>query len=278
MGGAEVWHRNSLRLGTYQPLVSDIDISLYLTDVLPSNQAQQIKITAQKIKSFFPILGEINLYSNLDREILRSSFNQFEMQRDPELMRRLGFEASTDEHSLKPQRAVFLFKMLFFDIHNVRAYPQARLKKWQYHLGRNVDPEHLLEEILAELASLLNFQSETKKHLLEAIDLFLKPPEKVNFENECFSDPWVWCFLVNHIGYAWGNRPELSAIQASVARYMIQWEFHGLLSQMRLGESHIDFKVHLQHLKICAFDLEPEIEGAFSLKKGLSYLETLGDF
>ena len=127
---AEVWPRNSYVLNALEPGYSDLDITLYIKTPADANRLEAFVLAYNKIKNFFPLLGEINIYMASAVEYILKNHNGFELMRDPILCARHKISRAPDPLDA----AVFLFRQLETDIQNLQKHPEKRIKKWRSHI------------------------------------------------------------------------------------------------------------------------------------------------
>jgi hypothetical protein len=102
--GSLWWIRHSLVLGYWQPLASDIDISLWTDLNANSRQLQNWIILYRLLKRIFPWIGEVNIYWQGGK--FAKWINYYELQKDPTLKKFLNTQESA------PEKLVFILKTL----------------------------------------------------------------------------------------------------------------------------------------------------------------------
>lgn len=127
--GAQLWLRNSLRLGYWEFAQSDIDLAIWVKG--GAGEALQVWHTL-KSKRFALLGGEVQIYSSDWVHKMLPYANPWEVARDPDLLRHAKFApAAGTAH----EQLVFLIKMLSSD-KELWVNAASRQKKWQYHLAQ----------------------------------------------------------------------------------------------------------------------------------------------
>jgi hypothetical protein len=139
---SKAWARNSLHFGDVIPLLSDIDVSFYITndgtDDAPG-EILRLKRRLKMIKKLIPVMGEANFYTpDLARFVLRNG-NRHELDRDPLLRTVAGLPqqeapARDGDGDSESDKLVFLLRMLESDFKNLTTRSTLREQKWHRHL------------------------------------------------------------------------------------------------------------------------------------------------
>src|SRR5271166_2643942 len=68
--GAKVWPRNSFISQAFNPLISDLDLTIWFDATPQLQQVSEVVGLHKRLKSVFPLLGEMNLYDGTEAESL----------------------------------------------------------------------------------------------------------------------------------------------------------------------------------------------------------------
>lgn len=134
-GSPAIWARNSYVFGTLVPLVSDLDITVWYEREPTRDAIRALAVFLKAAKKAVPFLGEANVYVASEVEELKSLINRFELERDPELGRRLQ-GAADPAITVRIQSAAFLLRMLEADLKNLLNRPLERQRKWDGHFAK----------------------------------------------------------------------------------------------------------------------------------------------
>ncbi len=262
---AQVWTRNSYRLGNWVPFVSDIDVSVWMAHPPSSRDLARFKSAYSRMKKLFPVIGNVNLYIATEKHWTEQLINRFELERDPQLAKKLS-----PRSPIKPevQAAAFLLRMVEKDIDSILAHPEAMKAKWNAHIRRmaqvipkaKVDvwkgfPERtLLRGILDSVADLLDLPEGEQKDFAEPMELYfqslgrkvpldlLRPLASKNAAY-CAGLPHRFCFETE-------SHPALGDSYVSLARAQISWEILRMLTRRRFWkQSEPEKAVIRAHLK-----------------------------
>lgn len=125
----KVWIRNSFYSGNTVLGLSDIDLSLLITDKKNSNQLKQFLTKITELKKFFPFIGEINVLDTNSIKTFISFCNSYEVNRDPDLRM-----LSINTHLSKGQAYTYILRCFSSDYHHLSLFPELRIRKWSKHL------------------------------------------------------------------------------------------------------------------------------------------------
>lgn len=205
-----LWFRNSLKLGYWAFLKSDIDVTIMVKKGSPELFSSLLK-THDQIKKLLPVMGEVVFLDESIKDSLISLMNPLELKRDPELM-----EMSK---SLRPadlsDKALFLHKFIIANW-DKRHLPQ-RPAKISYILNE-VFPDKSLTSKLEDLPNLLAILLGEKEDFLREYKYFLENSGEAVKEGPIHDTTYV--LFYNKICYLPLNK-EISSINASIIRKVI---------------------------------------------------------
>lgn|GEM_PF-6468490 len=256
--GAEVWCRNSFRIGGWTFGLSDLDLTIY-SERPNARGFSEIRTKFIGLKRWFPWIGEVNFYTRSIASRFLMNANPLELQRDPELLARFGLDLRRSPSDA--ESAAFLLRMLESDVLNLSAKAGAgstkrlRKAKWVSHLtacGRKFD---LPDDGSDWIPRILVHASE-----LASIDL-------THLTVSAFqSTSAYWAAFPNRACARTLEVPALPGPFAALFNAQIAWEIWGLLGQLPNLEPRSVAR-HLENLKI-VHDRANQ-SGADSLRKDL---------
>ncbi|PIK14022.1 hypothetical protein [Halobacteriovorax sp. JY17] len=245
--GANVWVRNSYFLRTLVVGISDLDISIQLLEPPTTLQIKKIKAKYRLLKTFFPFLGEINIYLKRDEAIF-NVFNRLEMNRDPYLR-----EIGSDQQIISEyQKLVFILRMFEADRENLYKYPHYRQKKWVSHFHA-IGLESIDYVTADDIVNYLSESISKDKRYSLALNKFLESG-RYHFSisrESIILFPHRWAVWVNVNG---GLEEEyqklaLTTEERKIIQEMIKWEVMGLYTQIYLIEESQNIEFYLDLLK-----------------------------
>lgn len=227
----QVTYRNSVYYGYFVCGQSDLDltISTKLTVenhlVLVTTFFHRYKI----LKKFFPYIGEVNIYDdNLDEFI--GFANCYEIDRDPYL-RDLGENIKDQANTI-----VYLLRMLFSDLANLRSKIELRNKKWNYHLKQIVGPHYVSKKI----TSIKDLQKDLVDQITipeyKMLLLSLNERDSLSDKQVFLLSPTEW-IIKNHIKENYERSIKefhFTLIEIDLYFAHLNWEVFGLYSQIFL--------------------------------------------
>jgi hypothetical protein len=125
----KIWIRNSFYSGNTVLGLSDIDLSLLITDKTNSHQLKKFLINIIELKKIFPFIGEINVLDTNSIKDFLPYCNSYEVNRDPDLK-----ELSKSTQLSKDQAYTYILRCFSSDYHHLSLFPELRIKKWSKHL------------------------------------------------------------------------------------------------------------------------------------------------
>lgn len=247
VGIKDIWCRNSLKFNNIVFGKSDIDFTILLNRNMYYEKSQRQFL---KLKNFFPILGEVNVYSLTDLENLAGFFNFDELARDPMLLASFPLLGAPVTQTTK---LVFLLKMMRADKLNLTHHFKMRKKKWDFHfsqLGLGESPNNLkqmLERLEAEFGVPL-------KYLEMNLSLHTYIPLSDYGDSQylkLFPVDWLYHSLLNlkfeqHLHCI----EELSTADSELLLAQLAWELMGLTGQYRNIKEQTQFCNHLDNMLI----------------------------
>ena len=260
-GSLRLSPRNSYVLGSFVPLVSDLDLTILLRGPIGDDTSQKIQSDLDDLTRIFPFIGESNVYFEQALDFLLDFMNPFELERDPEL-KSLAFKGP-ERLDLKTLAAVFLFRMLDADLLSLTARPRYRVKKWLSHsgmvtrvLGKRYERDFLssdpnvsiLTELVLELLELKDpLRSEVAEQIARSFELKLAGKPAWHFDYP----PLMW-ILTPHV-LVYSREPQaIPAAPPELARFFIgqiEWEIWGIGTQYLLTKRKPAFFDHLLRLE-----------------------------
>lgn len=127
----DVWPRHSYVNGTFVPVKSDLDISIFIRN---AEQGEKFNRLYVSFKFVFPFLGEVNAYTPEIFEFLKKyPLNIYELQRDPILIKKLNLFNHPEEH-VNEKVLVYLHRVFMSDYEHLRS-KKSRAGKWAYHFA-----------------------------------------------------------------------------------------------------------------------------------------------
>jgi hypothetical protein len=278
--GVRLWARNSFKAGNFVFGLSDLDLTIMMRQSSIPYIGEIKRILAHH-KLLYPFLGETNFYVQEMMGEFASTFNYFEMLRDPWLAQELG-QVSREDIAI--EKAVFLLRMLMADKVKLVTHPILRQKKWQAHF-KELDLKHveliLFPVVKAKLSEILNLESRERDAFYNALDLGLNPkiPDDLLFHIQL---PVYWRFLYPH-RYLWGTHEnemggvDFNSVLVKVCLRQIDWEVWGLMSQAPLIDSH-GLVYHMGRLEKVVRNFTPDSAFPQQAKKIIELVKLFEEF
>lgn len=249
------WPRNSYQHNRIIPGLSDIDFTVLYSRETSSSQLNKFLKIYTQVKSFIPILGEINIYQQEYLHQTEKWINPFELNRDP-LLKRFITPRSKEPFS----RFCYLLRMLESDAKNLRFQPNSRLKKWNYHFAEVELPqinEILPNTLIASIAS-LKTTSFTIDEISDFLFRFLKDGPYTTYthyrSNKAIKIfmvlfPHRWLVIANGINDVdiCLNANQLNADDIHLVLEQIYWELAGIQNQI---STHADKDTSITYLNL----------------------------
>lgn len=243
----QIWARNSYKLKALEPGYSDLDITISIEKNCNRKRLYSFMYLYKKTQKFFSIFGEINIYNEDVIQFLLKNHNSFELMRDPTLCINFNFNRTPDS----VEAAVFLFRNLEADLHNLQNNPKKRIKKWRSHFDmiNNAIPElrlahqihfnedKLLETVIFCIIYLSNTRSlmavdELKDKLYFYFELLSKKVDFVKITYLMNADSWfaIWKSFRDIEANVIINNFSDKKIQFFICQ--LKWEVCGVLTQI----------------------------------------------
>ena len=256
----DLWYRNSFYFGYWKFLKSDIDITVVFEK---ANQRliSEITHTHSIFRRYFPVIGELIIYSEDLKQPLLSCVNTYELRRDPHLIEKYNLEKSPNHY----EKIIFLHKFLvanwskdYIDI--------QRPEKIDYFMEQiELGPRKPFLDLIDDLGVLLGLDpSQFKKDYLNQMS--------VKDEHQTFNFPnIIYCLFYNNLCYL---KPDiqLDINEKKVLEHTALWELWGCYSYQ--GSIPLsDLKAHFDRM-IDRLDIliSPEFANQYiSLAKKLGF-------
>jgi hypothetical protein len=270
---ATLWYRNSFRRGNFVFGVSDLDLSVLMSQKSTGENYHEIKNVLEEHKKLYPFLGETNFYISELIDELAPALNYYERMRDPELSRQLH---NVDYDDLDTERGVFMLRMIYADKKHLNEMSFLRQKKWKGHfldMDFTVPDEINLEIILERLFSTLKLEKDHEKLVTECIYFHLN--NEINEQNIFkikLPEFWKYIFPHRYIWFEYGKDdqflPILGTKLEKICLRQLDWEVWGLMTQLPfLPDIKENLEVHLLRLAQVSKLLSPKSLMPFQVKK-----------
>lgn len=275
---SSLWPRNSYYFGRIIMLVSDLDLTLFLSRGHLLQERMRKRLL--RLQKLLPLLGELNVV----HESMISKYAPFlpvlELKRDPILLRTAELNLSPPQEA---EKFFFLSRMLWSDRKNLRVDPQLRKKKWTFHLeSLQLDPR-LFGEVseLGDFLQRLDSEFECSMGYLQQLPF----QDKKKMESLRQELKLVF-FLSDWLGDLYKQRkweeeeswPVLGPELHHILRFSLSWEVWGVLTQFELHSNLREFYIHIVGLKKisshysfeCYLPVLSEVEGLVLDRMALS--------
>lgn len=252
--GIEIWPRHSFLTKAFIPLKSDLDMTAYVSNLESLNSYLRYY---RAYKKLLPFIGELNVYTpDLINYIKNKDVNGFELERDPLLVSRFQIDLTSAKYFSREKAASYLLMALVNDLHKLKADPNVRLKKWNYHFDHVnetllkhgissraaiLDEATLVFSIITAIVNLGNPASVKQAELLRTkIRLFLEllpqaehTPNFIDLISPTITDENadVYGYFVEYLATTGVALPLLSQLQFDIMSEQIKWVVFRLLKQ-----------------------------------------------
>ncbi|MEA9354971.1 hypothetical protein SHI21_02100 [Bacteriovorax sp. PP10] len=254
----DIWYRNSFCFDYWKFLKSDIDITIVF-EKSKKHLIKEISYTHSVFRRFFPIIGELLIYSEDLKQPLLECVNTYELGRDPFLIEKYELIKKPDHY----EKIIFLHKFLV-----ANWFKKERPKKTAYYMEQiELGPPKPFMDLIDDLGSLLGVdQVEFKKHYIKLMELEEAPLE-IDFPAV------IYALFYNKLCYLKMNRP-LDLNEKNILEKTVLWELWGCYSY----QGSVDFTNLQEHLKRLIGGLDTLASEEFSnhsqsLAKQLGLLE-----
>lgn len=276
--GCEVWARNSYLGESFQPFLSDLDITLFHTQAEWDQSLPKIRACLNQINSKFPWIVDVNCYHSLDLHHFSPLANRYELKRDPQLLAQLPFGNSF--LSTDVERAIFLLRSLDGDLNNLVNCPELRIGKWKRHFEIAeliLEGPPSVEKIIRAAVKVVGLAEKDSRTLIQfyqnqvigrQIDLPGKSEDVIHT---------LWRWLPQGLSHLPGPYSKLTGLSQELMEAQIAWEIWGLYSRVPL----LTYPVgpHLERLRLsygqCVANQNPLILDG--LQKLQSYAQWAND-
>jgi hypothetical protein len=265
----QLWLRNSIPLNYWQLGLSDLDISLKTGG--GATEALALWDKVKKIKNL-SLGGEIQIYSDVQLEMLFRFCNFFEAKRDPFLFKKNEMQG---RKPIEFEDLVFLIKMLLSD-NGLRRYPDLRKRKWDKMFSlTNRDP-----------IAALNFDAVFAKIFNHPVFLSDLNQDDIRMAFEDYSKATIATQLIvapNKLIIHSSNLDEIKAVldQLSPALHRVisvhqRWEIWGLscMTPLTCNFSKENLSNHIKNQIILANQLDIPAEARKEVIEGFGHLSS----
>ncbi len=243
-----MWPRNSYTSHNIIFAKSDLDLTLFLSDL---NSSKNIKRLVIIIKKIIWVIGEFNIYHKSDYLMFSEIANSYELKRDPFLLNYISNKNNNCEYS----EFVFYLRQYRSDYQNLIKNPQSRFKKWEQFISAEELNSHSL---LSKILGLLNKQKSEvlEQKIEEVINWQYRDPYCLNYDYDIhfmilFSDLWLGVSIVNNqLSQDMDILSSCSNIEfLNTLSYQLDWELFGMYHQHILIDDWEHLKLRLQAIK-----------------------------
>lgn len=230
-----VWYRNSLCFDYWKFLKSDIDVTIVF-ERATKRLIEEISYTHSQFRRFFPIIGEMVIFSEDHKQTILNCANTYELQRDPFLVEKYSIERKGDYY----EKIVFLHKFLVAnwskkDI-NTKRSEKINYYSQQLDLGK----KGKLSDLIDDLSSLIGAdQVQFKEDYIKQLE-FDSIHYTFDFPNI------IYCLFYNKLCYM-KPKTELSIVEKKILEKAALWELWGCYSYQSLTPS-IELQKHFKKL------------------------------
>jgi len=270
LNSRQIWPRNSFILGSFTPLVSDLDLTVLLESetsaVLFDQKKKEVQRSLQLGKKLFPWLGEANVYEEKILPLIQLFANPFELDRDPGL--REKFSKYPPPKYTREEGAVFLLRMLEADYQNLLHRPDKRLRKWRQHY-RSIETR--LPEVQMALQVPFDKRKPVNSLISAALHLAQEWNEIIGAQARSWteiylelrsknlglqhmaeitrSQKWWWILFPQKLCRFHSYAPGLPKESAGLFVAQIRWEIHGLFSQKLSCGNDLEIENHFNDIE-----------------------------
>ena len=290
--GISVWARNSVYFKDEVFGISDLDITMYSRDEVSLFKKKIVYRILKIMKFFFPFMGEVIFYEAHHLKDFISYASQYELKRDPILLKRINIE----NMNIDSLEKAFILNWMLNDYHRMDEsilHRRNKIDRFLNILNKNPKTYISAEDVLMDLLKDFNLSEEHRLEWFEAIQRFLRAfkvkkipvndwlSEYSQYEEIialCFPQIWMGAAIHNgsfeDILYLLHKR---NADEKRIFLEQISWELWGLYSNHSQLKLNAELTLHLDHLKQC-LDIvcrNEEDKFALKLKEGVSKLQDL---
>lgn len=219
--------RNSILTSAFYPLLSDLDISVVFPDHYSREKIIDTLQTIQKCRAFFPVLGELNCYSENEIKKYREFMNPLEGKRDPILRTYVG----------EPQwghKLGFLVRMIEADFKNLQLRPHLRKEKWRLHLkecGIPLPKPFDLNQLVCTVMQF--FFKDGGLSYANSLMSYLTHLAAGKSLHDLEVSPILWALYPHRFCIQDRSHLKMNAELTKVQEFQLHWEIWGLMGQWR---------------------------------------------
>jgi hypothetical protein len=214
----DIWYRNSFYFGYWKFLSSDIDITIVFEHA-HKKDIQKISRYHAYFRRFFPIIGELVIFSEAHQNAILKCVNYYELQRDPILVKRYQLLKSPDEY----EKIIFLHKFLISNWHksNIDAQRSSKVQFYSSLIG--LSNTETIKSLPNQLSRLLKLEPQQFK-----ID-YQKGIDSLNRLATLPISNITYCLFYNNLCYLKIEKP-LNETEKIVLERILLWELWGFFS------------------------------------------------
>lgn len=229
----DIWYRNSLYFGYWKFLRSDIDITIVF-EKSKKHLIEEISYTHSVFRKFFPIIGELLIYSEDLKQPLLECVNTYELGRDPILMEKYVLVKRPDHY----EKIIFLHKFLVSNW-SKKNIDIKRPEKIAYYMEQiELGPVKPFLGLIDDLAILLGVDpAEFKKQ-------YVNQMEREDTPHEIDFPPVIYALFYNKLCYLKMDGP-LGINEKNILEKTVLWELWGCYSY----QGSVEFTNLKDHLK-----------------------------
>lgn len=231
----DIWYRNSFYFGYWKFLRSDIDITIVF-EKSKKQLIKEISYTHSVFRRFFPVIGELLIFSENLKQPLLECVNTYELARDPFLVEKYVMVKKPDHY----EKIIFLHKFLVSNW-SKKNIDQKRPEKIAYYMEQiELGPVKPFMNLVDDLAVLLGVdQSEFKKHYIKQMERE-ESPQAIDFP------PVIYALFYNQLCYLKMDGP-LNINERNILEKTVLWELWGCYSYQGSAE-FTNLQDHLKRL------------------------------
>lgn len=259
----QVWPRHSYVLGSFIPVKSDLDLSVYIEN---PKTIKNFILYYNLLKKIIPFLGELALYTpETINYIKQTSFNGFELERDPLLIEKFNIDIKKSVNFNRENAFTYLLMALINDFHKLKKNSKGRYKKWQQHFTHiklslvdndnikdnlELNPELLLFSIFSALI-ILAPKTQNSLLLRTYLRMYIELLLDDNLEDR---DRWLrplisdskthfYVFFVEYLCHVEAQRPQIELSEFKLVIAQIDWFLLKMLKHsFNIEQIHKDLK------------------------------------
>lgn len=250
LADVNIWYRNSFKKGNYVFGISDLDITILMSQKNYRESSSEILHILSSHKKIFPFLGESNFYFYELINLESACLNDFESKRDPIL---LFMIASKFENENQVEKIVFLLRALSSDKEKLTNFPLIRQSKWKAHLkdlGIEIPKQVTKDFIIDTIIDLFDLPKEQHPELRKIMAISSSTEIK-DHDIYHIQLPYLWKYIFPH-KFIWEEthlNDDFSLIKNTIIEKIclrqLNWENWGIMSQLPFLRKNNDIIAHL---------------------------------